>query len=48
MGHNYGLGHYVGGFAGSVHRSADQNNATWGWDGDKNRFIPNFFRNNFV
>ena len=43
VGHNYGLGHYVGGFAGSVHRSADQNNATWGWDGDKNRFIPNFF-----
>ncbi|KHN52112.1 M66 family metalloprotease [Aeromonas hydrophila] len=43
VGHNYGLGHYVGGFAGSVHRSADQINATWGWDGDKNRFIPNFF-----
>lgn len=42
VGHNYGLGHYVGGFAGSVHRSAEAANATWGWDGDKNRFIPNF------
>jgi hypothetical protein len=26
-----------------VHRSADQINSTWGWDADKNRFIPNFF-----
>ena len=42
VGHNYGLGHYVGGFEGSVHRSADQTNSTWGWDADKNRFIPNF------
>jgi hypothetical protein len=42
VGHNYGLGHYVGGFQGSVHRSADQMNSTWGWDADKNRFIPNF------
>jgi hypothetical protein len=42
VGHNYGLGHYVGGFKGSVHRSADQINSTWGWDADKNRFIPNF------
>ena len=42
VGHNYGLGHYVGGFQGSVHRSADQINSTWGWDADKNRFIPNF------
>ena len=42
VGHNYGLGHYVGGFAGSVHRSADQMNSTWGWDADRNRFIPNF------
>ncbi|WP_216820060.1 M66 family metalloprotease, partial [Zoogloea sp. LCSB751] len=23
VGHNYGLGHYVGGFLGSVHRSAE-------------------------
>lgn len=42
VGHNYELGHYVGGFLGSVHRSADQINSTWGWDADKNRFIPNF------
>lgn len=42
VGHNYGLGHYVGGFQGSVHRSADQINSTWGWDADKQRFIPNF------
>lgn len=43
VGHNYGLGHYVGGFKGSVHRSADNINSTWGWDADKNRFIPNFY-----
>jgi hypothetical protein len=42
VGHNYGLGHYVGGFQGSVHRTADQPNSTWGWDADHNRFIPNF------
>jgi Peptidase M66/ToxR activated gene A lipoprotein domain len=42
VGHNYGLGHYVDGFKGSVHRSADHNNSTWGWDADRNRFIPNF------
>lgn len=42
VGHNYGLGHFVGGFDGSVHRSADEINSTWGWDADKNRFIPNF------
>ncbi|MBS0202797.1 MAG: peptidase M66 [Planctomycetes bacterium] len=42
VGHNYGLGHYVDGFRGSVHRSADQINSTWGWDADRNRFIPNF------
>ena len=42
VGHNYGLGHYVGGFNGSVHRPADQINSTWGWDADKGRFIPNF------
>ena len=42
VGHNYGLGHFVGGFKGSVHRGADESNSTWGWDPDKNRFIPNF------
>ena len=45
VGHNYGLGHYVGGFEGSVHRSADEINSTWGWDADKNRLIPNFSPN---
>ncbi|WON78847.1 M66 family metalloprotease [Serratia sp. UGAL515B_01] len=43
VGHNYGLGHYVDGFRGSVHRSADQINSSWGWDSDKHRFIPNFY-----
>ncbi|MGL5948875.1 MAG: M66 family metalloprotease [Aeromonas sp.] len=42
VGHNYGLGHYMGGFKGSVHRAADQPNSTWGWDSDKNLFLPNF------
>ncbi|MGC4015073.1 MAG: M66 family metalloprotease [Luteolibacter sp.] len=43
VGHNYGLGHYVDGFKGSVHRSADNINSTWGWDADKSRFLPNFY-----
>ena len=42
VGHNYGLGHYEGGFLGSVHHPAGKINSTWGWDADKNRFIPNF------
>jgi len=42
VGHNFGLGHYVDGFKGSVHRSAEQVNSTWGWDADRLRFIPNF------
>ncbi|MEY5025199.1 MAG: hypothetical protein RLZZ244_727, partial [Verrucomicrobiota bacterium] len=42
VGHNYGLGHFVDGFKGSVHRSANHPNSTWGWDADKNRFLPNF------
>jgi hypothetical protein len=42
-GHNYGLGHFEGGFTGSVHRPADQPGSTWGWDSDKNVFIPNFW-----
>jgi hypothetical protein len=42
VGHNFGLGHYVDGFKGSVHRSAGNINSTWGWDGDRNRFLPNF------
>jgi hypothetical protein len=42
VGHNYGLGHYVDGFDGSVHRSSDKINSSWGWDSEKNIFIPNF------
>ena len=42
VGHNFGLGHFVDGFKGSVHRAADQVNSTWGWDADKRRFLPNF------
>jgi hypothetical protein len=42
VGHNYGLGHYNGGFDGSVHRPADEINSSWGWDSQKNLFIPNF------
>jgi len=42
LGHNYGLGHFPGGFAGSVHAPSENNNSTWGWDADRMRFIPNF------
>ncbi|MEE1925014.1 M66 family metalloprotease [Pseudomonas sp. 148P] len=42
LGHNYGLSHHPGGFDGSVHRAAAGTNSTWGWDSDKNVFIPNF------
>lgn len=42
IGHNLGLGHYPGGFNGSVHRAADEINSTWGWDMDLGRFLPNF------
>lgn len=42
LGHNWGMGHFPGGFEGSVHRPADQINSTWGWDSDSNYFIPNF------
>lgn len=46
VGHNYGLGHYVGGFDGSVHRPADEINSSWGWDSRKNMFLPNFSASN--
>eukprot|EP00537_Pseudo-nitzschia_pungens_P004226 CAMPEP_0172357256 /NCGR_PEP_ID=MMETSP1060-20121228/1626_1 /TAXON_ID=37318 /ORGANISM="Pseudo-nitzschia pungens, Strain cf. cingulata" /LENGTH=214 /DNA_ID=CAMNT_0013077835 /DNA_START=1082 /DNA_END=1722 /DNA_ORIENTATION=+ len=36
VGHNYGLGHYVGGFDGSVHRPANKINSAWGWDSKNN------------
>jgi len=42
VGHNYGLGHYVDGFHGSVHRAASEINSSWGWDSRKNVFYPNF------
>ena len=42
VGHNYGLGHYVDGFDGSVHRPSDKINSSWGWDSEYNIFIPNF------
>jgi len=42
LGHNYGLGHYVGGFDGSVHRSANEIDSSWQWDSELNLFTPNF------
>lgn len=42
LGHNYNLGHYPGGFDGCVHRPADAVNSAWGWDSDRNSFLPNF------
>src|SRR5690606_13690607 len=42
IGHNYGLGHYPGGFYGSVNAVPSQRNSTWGWDSHNNFFIPNF------
>eukprot|EP00536_Pseudo-nitzschia_multiseries_P017210 jgi/Psemu1/264124/estExt_Genewise1Plus.C_14320001 len=42
VGHNYELGHDVGGFDGSVHRPANEINSAWGWDSTKNVFVPNF------
>lgn len=45
VGHNYGLGHYVGGFKGSVHSPSDKINSSWGWDSQTNVFLPNFDSN---
>jgi len=42
LAHNYGLGHYPGGFYGSVAQIPSVRNSTWGWDSDKTFFIPNF------
>ncbi|TMO45608.1 hypothetical protein CWC25_05700 [Pseudoalteromonas sp. S4389] len=42
LGHNFGLGHYPGGENGVLNRPADERNSTWGWDGDLDKFIPNF------
>ena len=46
VGHNYGLGHYPGGFNGSIHKPANMSNSTWGWDSSRNVFIPNFSPSN--
>ena len=43
VGHNFGLGHYMGGAKGSMQRPANDVNSTWGWDSRKNVFIPNFY-----
>ncbi|MUK90882.1 hypothetical protein GNP80_00235 [Aliivibrio fischeri] len=42
VGHNYGLGHFPGGFEGSIHKPANMSNSTWGWDSSRDVFIPNF------
>ncbi|MGL4474372.1 MAG: M66 family metalloprotease, partial [Shewanella sp.] len=44
VGHNFGIGHFPGGFKGSIHSPATAINSTWGWDADLNKFIPNFAR----
>ncbi len=46
VGHNYGLGHYPGGFEGSIHKPANMSNSTWGWDSSRDVFIPNFSPSN--
>merc|ERR1712194_809844 len=46
VGHNYGLGHYVDGFNGSVHRASNEINSSWGWDSQTNVFTPNFASSN--
>lgn len=44
VGHDFGLGHYEGDFAGSIHNRPSEVNSCWGWDSDNNAFIPNFWR----
>ncbi|SFU20574.1 Peptidase M66 [Kosakonia arachidis] len=48
LGHSFSLADLNDGFRGCVHRSTGNINSTWGWDSDKNIFIPNFksIRNN--
>ncbi|PSV00841.1 hypothetical protein C0W80_11690 [Photobacterium leiognathi subsp. mandapamensis] len=43
-GHGIELSHSEG-FDMSIHHPADQQDSTWGWDSDKNVFIPNFYKN---
>ncbi|MCU1734558.1 MULTISPECIES: M66 family metalloprotease [unclassified Pseudomonas] len=47
LGHNYGIGHYPEKFTGSVHRSSEAINSSWGWDSNKHYFIPNFEKSCF-
>ncbi|MBP2700122.1 M66 family metalloprotease [Photobacterium lucens] len=42
-GHGMELGHSEG-YDMSIHHPADQQDSTWGWDSDKNVFIPNFYK----
>ncbi|MFA1561905.1 M66 family metalloprotease [Aliivibrio fischeri] len=45
VGHEFGVGaHYPGGFNGAVHNRSTERNSAWGWDANKNIFIPNFTR----
>ncbi|EHN69070.1 M66 family metalloprotease [Aliivibrio fischeri] len=45
VGHEFGVGaHYPGGFNGAVHNRSTERNSAWGWDANKNLFIPNFTR----
>ncbi|WP_305423103.1 M66 family metalloprotease [Photobacterium leiognathi] len=43
-GHGIELSHSEG-YDMSIHHPADQQDSTWGWDSDKNVFIPNFYKN---
>lgn len=42
LGHSFSLADFMDKFKGGVHRSAENINSTWGWDSDRNIFIPNF------
>ncbi|MCV6626417.1 MAG: M66 family metalloprotease [Cellvibrionaceae bacterium] len=42
LGHNFGVGHFPGGFRGSINAPAERVNSTWGWDSDHDFFLPNF------
>ncbi len=43
VGHNYGLGHYVDGFKGSVHRSAEEKQLDVGLGQRQESIYPKFF-----
>lgn len=42
LGFNFGLGSAHTSFKNAVHAPAGSINSTWGWDSDRNLFIPNF------